>query len=301
MEKIWSRKLTHVHQNRIFENYDLASFQSALDPKVVGTYNLDRHLPPGMDFFVLLSSLAGIHGAASQSNYAAANSFLDAFARFRQAQGQRCTSINLGVVDGVGYIAEWLEVAQNLNMAFVDHKVVRESDLHYLLKYTCNPRLNDPQTPWEAQILAALTTPAFVRRGGVLQDHSWMRTPVFRHLYRMELASDDVGTAAEQVESAGSQLQGVQSLAEAAAVVTNLFARRLARSLAVPVEDIDVNRPPYAFSVDSLVAVELLFWFSSEVHADVPVVQILGSSTIAQMGRVAAEKSQYLQGRDFQD
>lgn len=269
----------------------------ALDPKVKGTYNLHNSLPQGMDFFVMLSSLASIHGAASQSNYAAANAFQDAFARFRHSQGERCTSINLGIVESVGYIAERLDVAQNMNLAYMDHKCVRETELHFLLKYACCSSLNKPPTAWEAQILAALTTPAFVRRGGVLQDHSWMRTPMFKHLYRMELEGNEAGAGGEQVESAGAQLREVKSVAEGAAVVTNLFAKRLARSLAVPVEDIDVNRPPHAFSVDSLVAVELLFWFSTEIHADVPVVQILGSSTIAQLGRVAAEKSQYLQGK----
>lgn len=281
-------------QNRTFEKYDLPSFQSALDPKVKGTFNLHNHLPSDLDFFILLSSVASIQGAPLQSNYAAANSFLDGFARFRHAQGQRCTSINLAGVDGIGYIAERKEVAQAVSLTYVDHKVLREREVHFVLKYACSPQLNDPKTRWETQILAGLTTPAFVRRGGVLQDHGWMQNPMFRHLYRMELGHK-ADVAVDQVDSAASRLHEVKSRAEAAGVITGLFARRLARSLAVPVEDIDVNRPPHAFGVDSLVAVELLFWFSSEIRADVPVVQLLSSSTIAQLGWVAAQKSEYLQ------
>lgn len=243
---------------------------------------------------MLLSSLSSIHGAVSQSNYAAANSFLDAFARFRHAAGQRCTAINLGIVESVGYIAERQEVLQNMSLAYVDHKSVRESDVHFLLKFACNPHLNTPATdrPWESQILAALTTPAFVKRGGVMQDHGWMRAPVFRHLYRMELSDAAEGTV-QKAESMEAQLREAKSQAQAADVITQLFARRLARSLGVPVEDIDVNRPPHAFGVDSLVAVELIFWFSNEVRADVAVVQILGSLTIAQLCWAAAEKSEF--------
>jgi hypothetical protein len=59
------------------------------------------------------------------------------------------------------------------------------------------------------------------------------------------------------------------------------------------VEDIDVGRPAYAFGVDSLAAVKMLFWFSSDIRADVPVVKILGSSTISQLGAVAAAKSEH--------
>lgn len=182
-------------------------------------------------------------------------------------------------------------------MAYFDLKVLRESELHFMLKYACNPRLSTPSASrWKTQILGALTTPAYVRRNGDLQDHAWMRAPMFRHLYRMENVQGH-DTAADHADDSGLQLSAAESLTEAAAVVTGLFAKRLARSLAVPVEDVDVNSPPYAFGIDSLVAVELLFWFSSEIRADIPVVRILGSSTIAQLGLMAAEKSDHVQGR----
>lgn len=256
---------------------------------------------------MILGSIAAFIGPASQSNYAGVSSFQDAFARHRRAAGEHCVTIDLGAVEGIGYIAERVAVARNVDMMFVDHKVLRESDVHFTLKWACNPRLSTPDSPWASQVVAALTTPAFVRRGGVLRDHKWMRIPMFRHLYRMELqqgSSTDGATTGggdndDSGENAGALLRGAKTQADAAAAVTHLFAKRLARSLAVPVADIDVGRPAYAFGVDSLVAVELLFWFSSEIRADVPVVQILGSSTIAQLGAVAAAKSEHLQGRDL--
>ncbi|KAG6361100.1 hypothetical protein INS49_009324 [Diaporthe citri] len=294
-------------ENRVFENYDLPTFNSAFPAKVQGTYNLHNHLPKGMDFFVILGSIAAFIGPASQSNYAGVSSFQDAFARFRRSGGEHCVTIDLGAVEGIGYIAERVAVARNVDMMFVDHKVLREGDVHFTLKWACNPLLSTPESPWAAQVVAALTTPAFVRRGGVLRDHKWMRIPMFRHLYRMELQQGNNNSAdgttassdADGAENAGALLRAARTQAEAAAAVTHLFAKRLARSLAVPVADIDVGRPAYAFGVDSLVAVELLFWFSSEIRADVPVVQILGSSTIAQLGAVAAAKSEHLQGRDL--
>ncbi|PNY29025.1 Polyketide synthase [Tolypocladium capitatum] len=296
-----------VVDNRMFEKYNLPAFHSAMDPKVKGTLNLHRRLPPDMDFLVLFSSVAGVHGAGLQSNYAAANAFLDAFARHRHARGQHCVSLDLGIVEDVGYIAERAGVAMNMAMAFIDHKVLRESELHFLLKYACSPRLGIA-SPWETQMIGALTTPAFVRRGGTVQDYGWMRQPLFRHLYRMELgAAGRDGTtaaAAEQTDgaaAAAARLRATKNLDDAAAVVTGLLAKRLARSLAVPIEDIGVNRPPHAFGVDSLVAVELVVWFASEIGADVPVFQILSSTTVAQLGLMAAEKSGHLQGRELPD
>ncbi|MFJ2867945.1 SDR family NAD(P)-dependent oxidoreductase [Kitasatospora sp. NPDC087314] len=65
---------------------DLADVRPVTAPKVRGTFNLDaatRHLD--LDFFALFSSVAGVYGNPGQSDYAAANAFLDAFARHRQA------------------------------------------------------------------------------------------------------------------------------------------------------------------------------------------------------------------------
>ncbi|KAI1341943.1 hypothetical protein F5Y15DRAFT_406440 [Xylariaceae sp. FL0016] len=284
--------------NKFFQAFTLAEFQAAIDPKVQGTWNLDHHLPADMDFFIILSSIAGIHGSSTQGNYSAANAFTDAFARYRQARGQHCLALDLGFVEGIGFIAERQEVTQALAITYTDSKQVRESDLHFMLKWACSPVLRSQlSSPFDAQLLGALTTPAFVRRGGVVSDQGWMRFPMFRHLYQMELggpAGASASTAGQAADSPASQLQAAESLEDAAAVVTNLLARRLARSLAVPVADIDTGKAPFSFGVDSLVAVELMFWFSKEIRTEVPVVRILGNSTIAQLGRLAAEKSGYV-------
>ena len=59
-----------------------------------------------LDFFLILSSSAGIIGSHGQSAYAAINTFLDVFASYRKGLGLLAASIDIGSVAGVSYAAE---------------------------------------------------------------------------------------------------------------------------------------------------------------------------------------------------
>src|ERR1700722_10650329 len=77
----------------------------------VGSWNLHELLPLNLDFFILLSSLAGIIGSVSQANYAAGNTYQDALVNYRHAKGLPAQSIDLGLMKGIGYVEEHKEVA----------------------------------------------------------------------------------------------------------------------------------------------------------------------------------------------
>lgn len=65
-------------------NKSLEEFKLVLQPKVLGTINLDHELANRhLDFFVLMSSFAAVMGNAGQSDYSYANGFLNAFATER--------------------------------------------------------------------------------------------------------------------------------------------------------------------------------------------------------------------------
>lgn len=81
-------------------------FHAVIRPKVDGSWNLHTLLPSGMDFFVLLSSLAGVGGSHGQSNYAAGNTYQDALALHRTSQGEKAMSMDLGKILRMGYVAE---------------------------------------------------------------------------------------------------------------------------------------------------------------------------------------------------
>jgi acyl transferase domain-containing protein/pimeloyl-ACP methyl ester carboxylesterase/aryl carrier-like protein len=78
-------------------------FQEVLAPKVFGAWNLHT-LTKGMDldFLVLFSSAASLLPAPGMSSYVAANTFLDAFSRYRQNRGLPALSISWGPWENVG-------------------------------------------------------------------------------------------------------------------------------------------------------------------------------------------------------
>ncbi len=78
-------------------------FDSVLKPKIYGGWNLhELTLHHDLDLFVMFSSVAALFGNRGQSNYAAANSFLDGLVYWRRQQGLAGTTFNWGPWGEVG-------------------------------------------------------------------------------------------------------------------------------------------------------------------------------------------------------
>lgn len=92
-----------VLDDGILSEQTWSRFAAVMAPKVDGAWNLHT-LTLGMpiDFFILFSAGASLLGSPGQSNYAAANAFLDGLAHYRRSCGLPALSINWGAWAEIG-------------------------------------------------------------------------------------------------------------------------------------------------------------------------------------------------------
>ncbi|XP_017309416.1 uncharacterized protein fasn2 [Ictalurus punctatus] len=84
----------------LIESLNKSLYEKVMRPKVNGVINLHyatKHCD--LDYFVCYSSISAFLGNASQTNYAAANSFMDAFCQYRRNIGLPGQSINWGALN----------------------------------------------------------------------------------------------------------------------------------------------------------------------------------------------------------
>jgi phthiocerol/phenolphthiocerol synthesis type-I polyketide synthase C len=90
----------------LVENMDEAAIAKVFAAKVGGALNLHTlTLDAPLDFFIMISSAAGVLGPAGQANYAAANAALDAIGQLRRNQKLPGVAVALGPVAGPGLAA----------------------------------------------------------------------------------------------------------------------------------------------------------------------------------------------------
>lgn len=256
-------------------------YTNAVSPKVQGTWNLHNALLcHRLDFFVMLSSAVGIVGNSSQTNYAAGSSFLDAFAQYRRSLGLTAVSLDLGVINSVGYVAENTEVATRL--AKIGHDFISEQRMLSLIELALDESLQSKPT---SQIVTGLSTRDL--------DAAWIQDSKFSILRQTRSSGRTLpGNRHDTLKaSLHNRLSATNSLLDAKTVICEAFVSKLAVNLMVSEPDIDPEQSITACGVDSLVAVELRNWLLVQTGAEISVIDLLQSKSILSLSENIAKKS----------
>lgn len=277
-------------RDAIFEQMTLADWHGGLRPKVDGTWNLHTEFaaPNTLDFFVMLSSVSGVLGIASQTNYAAGGSYEDAMAKWRQSKGLPGVSIDLGPIADVGYVAETAKVAERLRKSG-DYVMLDENTVLRAFEAAVARPLGSRH-----QIIVGLNAgsgPQWDAHGGsqLGRDARYVNLKP-----RAKVSRGPEGTAGGSV-SLASQLSEVGSRDEAARIVGDAIADKLASIFMIDVADIDLSKKPAGYGVDSLIAVELRNMLVLQAGADVSIFNILQAASLAALAADVAAKSSHVQ------
>jgi acyl transferase domain-containing protein/NADPH:quinone reductase-like Zn-dependent oxidoreductase/acyl carrier protein len=216
------------------------SFDAVLAPKLDGSWHLHeltRALP--LTHFVLFSSASGVLGGRGQSNYAAANSFLDALAALRHAEGLPAQALAWGLWAEPSGITAHLTAADRARMA---RGGVRELSTEHALTL-----LDAALTRAEPQLILN-------RFDKSLFQASVDQLPaLFKALGRAapRRAVNEVSGASLRAKlAARSRPERVRGLLET-------VTEAVSAVMAVPAANIDPERPLGELGLDSLMAVEL--------------------------------------------
>ena len=260
------------------------SWERAVRPKVQGSWNL-HELLPNLDFFVMLSSLTGVLGNPSQANYAAGNTFQDALARYRSAQGLPAVSIDLGMVKSVGYVAETKGVAERLIR--LGYRPLEEHEVLQLIGTAIMVPVRELHA---SQLITGIAS--FDTIDGV----SWRAEQRFQGLQRIrKLASaNDGGGSKKKSLDFKDTLAKALSWAEIIDLIVDAITNKLSEMFMIPASEIDQATSVTKYGVDSLVAVELRNWILLRTHADITIFDVLQSVSLSALAVQVAKKSRFV-------
>ncbi|BCL17964.1 type I polyketide synthase [Micromonospora sagamiensis] len=220
-------------------------FAGVLAPKVAGGWNLHlltRDLP--LDFLVLCSSVAALLGSAGQGSYVTANTFLDALAHHRRAQGLVATSVNWGPWADGGMAAR-MDDQQRHRLAAQGYRPLPADEATGALG-----RLLD--TPTAQAALVAVDWPTHLRQYGGAQ-------PAFlSRLRRTDLTPADP-TPADPAPAAGAR-ERIEAAhpTERRGLLQEYVQRTAVTILGLPpAQPVNPQQPLRELGLDSLMAVEL--------------------------------------------
>ncbi|MFI4954337.1 MAG: SDR family NAD(P)-dependent oxidoreductase [Gammaproteobacteria bacterium] len=138
-----------------------ASFEHVFAGKAKGAWYLhEASKKLDLDYFVLFSSIASMNGFLAQSNYAAANSFLDGLAQYRQQQGLQAISINWGPWKEVGMAKDLVSIHARQGLKPLSNQEALEA-LTYALKQPCS-QLGVVSANWELYSESLAQTPPWL-------------------------------------------------------------------------------------------------------------------------------------------
>lgn len=281
----------------------LQEYHEALACKLSGTWNIHHAAKEQqqngttttknkLDFFTMLSSISGVVGTASQANYAAGNAFQDAFALHRHSLGLAAHSVNLGIIEDVGYMSQ-NEGLSGRVQSRSGLSSIGERQLHEILKLSILLQRRGGGGRAPGQMITGLPSP--------LPEGSPLMGDVrFRRLLAPRRGGDGAqgagaGTAkdseGEAIRAFHAMLRASSAPAEKlVAEAVRLVNRQMVRALGLA-GDVESSKPLNSYGIDSLAAVDLRNWVKVRLGAELTTLDVLNAASLRALCTKVVERA----------
>lgn len=265
-------------------------FSTVTRIKVDGTLALYRAFAPHLDFFIMLSSIAGVVGSSGQVNYNAGNAVQDIIAQTGNDRSPSCCFISLNI--------GWVEDAH----IFLNHETrknavrragiipVDTKELLQFFNYALDAAVRKDSPP---QIVIGIDHVSLQNSVAV---NGSVRSPLFCHV-RYSRAAAETEQEAEPEKLSFTELATAGDRNSIVEFIANETAARLAHMISIDSSQIDKNHTSIlAIGLDSLVAIELRNWIMREFDAPLQSSELLSDQTIHAIAEKVATRSRILSG-----
>ncbi|KAI1799346.1 hypothetical protein F4811DRAFT_557890 [Daldinia bambusicola] len=287
-----------VLRDKPLEMMTMDDYSAAVHAKVQGTKTLheiseelrEQKSDHSLDFFTMLSSTSGIVGNKGQANYAAANTFLDAFASYRRLLGLPANTVDLGVIEDVGYIAGTTALQSRFDTRLwtpINERMLRKILTYSILQQNDKTTLNVNS---RAGMITGIGYPLPIEKLDVASD--WR----FAYLFNSRATGDQVRGGEQRDVSRGDNrargqvvraVRRFQDLQKTRAADTAALSTACVEAVSLQIvkclqlkEVPDLGRPLLAYGMDSLSAVELRNWIRGTFGVIITTLDIVSATSI---------------------
>jgi NADPH:quinone reductase-like Zn-dependent oxidoreductase/NADP-dependent 3-hydroxy acid dehydrogenase YdfG len=296
---------------KLFDAMSAESWHLSIDPKVWGTWNIHNALQGrdnDLDFFLMTSSLTGSVGMATESNYCAANSFQDAFARYRRSLGLPGTALGIGMIQEVGYLHEHPQIEAMLLRKGLhplsEAELIRIIDMS-LSNQTSRSRLQVELTQMEGHLLMGLETLGLQRQRqlGFEGENHFLNDPrsaairnTLENVERIRGSSLAVATAgitdhpSKRIEKILAAQETGESLDAKAlgAMISSILTKKLCHLLLLTPDQLHPSSELGNLGIDSMLAAEFRTFIFTTIGADISFQILLEhETTVASLTELA--------------
>ncbi len=267
-----------VIDDALMQNMRPERFEAVFAPKIGGTWNLHqatKHVL--LDYFVMFSSFASIFPQPGHGSYAAANSFMDAFAGYRRSLGLAACSINWAGWLGLGLARE---VGTSRTIEAYEAEGFGSFEREDALTLLGNVLRSNA-----TQVLAVNIRPDTLKA-----SHGTI-PPIFR-----EVAGRDEGSATEESSMQSSEyplldeLQSLPSRADRTSRLEAALREEVGRVLKLSAHRVTSHEAFGQMGIDSLMALEFIRRVNAALGLALPATAVFNYPTVAILGLHIAKR-----------